>query len=132
MALAITALYGGLAGLLILVLAMRIPPLRAKLGIRLGEGDSPELLRAVRLHGNAVEYLPLVLILMALAESLAVSAWWLHAVGIALLLGRLLHIVGLQGSLLPSRVAGMTLTFLALAGAALACLLRALQALSLP
>lgn len=130
MALPITALYGGLLGLMILLLAVRIPPLRFRLGIYFGDGGEPRLQRAVRLHGNAVEYVPLVLILMALAESMAVSAWWLHGVGIALLLGRLLYVAGLQ---LPSRgikVVAMGLTFVPLLAIAVICLARALQSLS--
>lgn len=123
-ALPVTAIYAGLAGLLLLLLAARIPPLRMKLRQSLGDGGHAELQRAVRLHGNAVEHIPIALILLGLAEGLGGAAWLLHGIGTLLLAGRLLHVAALWRASGPRRlrVAGMALTFAAQLGGAVACL----------
>ncbi|HCO65571.1 MAG TPA: hypothetical protein DIT60_12395, partial [Alcanivorax sp.] len=63
-----TALYAALAALIILALAANVVRLRLRHGVSLGDGGRGELNRAIRAHGNAVEYTPVILILMALLE----------------------------------------------------------------
>jgi len=50
----VTALYGALLALLLLVLAGRVSLARSRLGIGMGHGNDPGLARAIRAHGNAV------------------------------------------------------------------------------
>ncbi len=72
-----------------------------------------------RVFGNAVEYIPAGVGALALLALLGLPAYCLHAVGGALLLGRLLHAAGLTpGRPTPGRLFGMVLTYLALIGAA--------------
>ena len=73
------------------------------------------------MHGNAAEYGPLILLLMALCEMQATSAYVIHGFGIALIVGRLLHAFGLAPGdrNLKARMAGMFLTFSCLAITAL-------------
>jgi len=125
----ITALYAGLLALLVLFLALRIPPLRMKKRVGLGDGGDSQLRRAIRMHGNAVEYIPLGLILLMVLETSGASLWILHAVGGSLLLGRILHAIGLARSEGSSvwRGAGMLLTVFSILGAALYCLLIAVS-----
>ena len=52
----ITALYAGLLGLLILVLAFRVVAVRRATEIGLGDGGNALLLSRIRIHGNAAEY----------------------------------------------------------------------------
>jgi uncharacterized membrane protein YecN with MAPEG domain len=113
----VTALYAGLYALLLLVLAARVSRLRRSLKIGLGDGGHEPLTRAVRTHGNAVEWgLPLLL-LMLIAELNHASHVFLHACGIAFLLARVGHAVGLSrhsgGS--QGRVVGTAVTWLVLA-----------------
>ena len=63
-----------------------------------------------------VEYAPLVIILMALAELQGQSTWTIHLIGLCLVAGRLLHAYGVsqEPELAKLRVAGMALTFTAL------------------
>ena len=93
-ALAIAAIHG----LLLLVLVGRISRLRHARRIGLGDGGDPELARAIRVHGNFVEHVPLALVLLALLELGGLPAPWLWGLGGALLLGRLLHAFGLSRS----------------------------------
>lgn len=125
MPLPVTAIYAGLAGLLLTLCAMRVPPLRMKLRQSLGDGGHADLQRAMRLHGNAAEHIPITLILLGLVEGLGGAPWLLHLIGGTLLLGRLLHAAALWRTGGPSRlrVAGMILTFTSQLTGGVACLL---------
>ena len=121
----VTALYAGLNGLLLVVLAIRVARQRGASKIGLGTGGDATLERACRIHGNAAENIPIVLILLGLAEAGGSSVVLLHGMGIALTVGRLLHIWGLTQSSDASfgRAAGMGLTWLAIAVGAIRALL---------
>jgi hypothetical protein len=134
MHLSIVLLYAGLLGLLLLALSGQVVRLRWRYRVGLGTGSSPELERAVRAHANFCEYVPLALVLMiGLSLAGAAPGWALHALGLALLVGRLLHAFGLSRSAGASRArqAGTILTWLVLlvaAGAAVAAGVRGLAA----
>jgi uncharacterized membrane protein YecN with MAPEG domain len=78
----VTALYAGLCALLLLVLAAQISRHRMTLKVGLGDGGHPPLMRAVRVHGNAVEWMLPMLLLLLIAELNHASQWFLHACGI--------------------------------------------------
>lgn len=94
----ITSLYASLCGLLILMLAVRVVYLRRKNKVGIGSGGVNDLRRAVRVHANAIEYIPIVLILMAALELNGVNGWLMHVLGSLLVVSRLLHAQGLSGS----------------------------------
>ncbi len=98
----ITAFYAGLLALLLLVLAIRIIRLRWKLRVGIGDGGDRMMLRAVRAHGNAAEYVPITLLLLLAAELNHASPLLLHACGVVFVGSRLLHAVGLTRSGGPS------------------------------
>ena len=62
----VTVLYAGINGLIILVLALNVVRLRRNTRVGLGDGGNDDMLRACRMHANATEYVPIVLILMGL------------------------------------------------------------------
>jgi uncharacterized membrane protein YecN with MAPEG domain len=95
---AITALYAALLCLLLLALALPISRLRMSGRVGIGDGGNPQLARAIRAHANAVEWVLPVLLLMLVAELNRASPLLLHASGIALLIGRVLHAIGLRSS----------------------------------
>ncbi|MBN9288128.1 MAG: hypothetical protein BGO43_13370 [Gammaproteobacteria bacterium 39-13] len=96
--LAITGLYASLLSFLIIVLGARISHMRMKYRVGLLDGGHPQLTHAIRVHGNAVEWVPLVLILFACAESQHLPYWALHLLGITLIMSRLLHAWGVSHS----------------------------------
>ena len=75
--------------------------------------DEDTLYRAVRGHGNLIEYAPLFLILMLIAELNGLASTYLHSSGIIFTIGRLMH--GIVFSFMKPnmilRVGGMILTF---------------------
>ena len=120
----VTALYASLLALLFVYLAVRVIQLRREGRVAVGDGGKPLLLRRMRVHANFAEYVPLSLILMALAESLHTWQWLLHLLGIALLVGRISHAYGVSQLEEPFifRTIGMVATFSVIAMAAAACL----------
>lgn len=118
------ALYAALNALIILILSLLVTRARRRLKVQLGDGSNPDLLRAQRAHGNAVEYVPLVLILLLTLASLKASLIVIHVIGALLTFGRILHAIGLSRSSGVSigRAAGILLTWIALLIAIVACL----------
>lgn len=92
----ITLIYAGLLGLLFLLLSFWVVKRRAQFRVMIGEGEAPEMLAAIRAHGNFAEYVPLTLLLMALCELAGVGSLWLHLGGVLLVVGRILHAIGIQ------------------------------------
>ncbi len=122
------ALYAALNATIILILALLVTRARRSAQVGIGDGGHPGLLRASRAHGNAVEYVPLVLILLMTLASLGASIFVIHAIGALLTSGRIFHAIGLSRSSAVSigRTAGILLTWIALLIAIIACLFYAL------
>ncbi len=94
----ITGLYAALCALLILALSFRIVALRRRLKVGIGDGGDAGLARAIRAQANAIEYIPLLLLMLLVAENNGAGEVFLHAAGGGLVLARVLHAVGLSGS----------------------------------
>jgi uncharacterized membrane protein YecN with MAPEG domain len=110
----VTLLYGGLNALLITLLGMNVSWLRGARGVGIEAPLPQELIRPVRAHGNAIEWVPLGLVLLLVLElSGAGSRFTLHLCGGTLLLGRALHAAGVLGKKKLSML-GATLTYLVL------------------
>lgn len=117
----ITLLYAGLCTLLVLILAFRVIARRLKAKISIGDGGDHELHRRVRVHANAVEYLPLALILLGGMELNGYPNAVIHGFGATLLVSRLLHAWGLSriSGASPGRFVGTLLTLLLMIAMAL-------------
>ncbi|MEL6608160.1 MAG: MAPEG family protein [Pseudomonadota bacterium] len=118
---AITSLYAGLLALVLLTLTWRVIQGRHAHQVSLGDGGDKSMMRRVRAHGNAAETIPIGLILLGLAEAQGAPGIALHALGVCLLVGRVLHGLALSR---PKpwpfgRIAGMGLTLLMLGVAAI-------------
>lgn len=94
----ITGFYATLLSFLIIILAGRVVRLRAKHRIGFLDGGNPDLTKAMRIHGNAIETVPMVLILMACAESSHLQPMLLHTTGVVLVFARVFHAYGLNRS----------------------------------
>ncbi|HWT08593.1 MAG TPA: MAPEG family protein [Roseomonas sp.] len=116
----IAATYAALLILLFLALTFRALSRRFAAQIVLGTGGDRGLERAVRVHANFAEYVPVFLAALVAAELCGAPAAALHCAGIAMLAGRLAHGIGMScdPDIVPLRAAGMILTLLALVVAA--------------
>ncbi len=125
----ITSLYAALTALLVIFLAYRVVKYRRSLRVGLGANDNRELQVAIRAHANTVEYSPLFLILLLLAEINQLPNAWLHMFGALFVLSRLGHGWGFtktSGGYSRGRFYGTVITWLvivALAVINLACYL---------
>jgi len=109
----VTLLYGGLNVLLVTLLGANVSRLR---GTTVGVGTPlpAELVRPVRAHGNAAEWVPLgLMLLLALELSATASLFTLHLLGGSFFLARVLHALGVYRRSKLS-VAGAGLNYLLL------------------
>jgi len=125
--LTITMLYAGVLGLVLLGLTVRVV-VKARVGANVpyGDGGKSELTPVVRAQANFIEYVPMAVLLMALIEYHGTSSTLMHGLGIALVVGRLLHAIGLRANTGPTfgRLAGSALTWLVIAIAAVVAIMR--------
>jgi uncharacterized membrane protein YecN with MAPEG domain len=128
----VTPLYAGLLALLFLALSLRVVQMRGT-GISLGDGGNPAMLRRIRGHANFAEYVPLILIMMALLELSKFSIYVLHGLGITLLVSRLLHGYALSFTekFKFGRFWGTLLTYIAMVVAGVLCIYQGIRASAL-
>ncbi len=109
----ITSLITSVLTIIFIKLSFAVIGLRRKNKVGLGSGGHEDLERAIRAQGNFAEYVPIGLILIACLE-LNGAPWWLVAFpGITLIIGRLIHAVGINQPPpnFSNRVLGMKFTF---------------------
>jgi uncharacterized protein len=111
----ITGTYAVPLTLMLIALSTHVTMLRAKTRISLNDGGNPDLALRIRRHGNFIETVPMALIAMGIAEALGTAVLWMHGAGILLLLGRIIHALGLSGTNAASvgRVIGGSMTTIA-------------------
>ena len=120
----ITALYASLLALWLVFLSFRVIALRGSpvfAFLNINTDDEEMLQRAIRAQGNLTEYAPMMLILLYLLEISDANPSTLHALGLAFLIGRLMHGIcfGFMKSSMPLRIGGTVLTLTPLLVAAL-------------
>jgi uncharacterized membrane protein YecN with MAPEG domain len=108
-----TPVYAAILGLLFVALSVRALRLRRTLRIAVGDGGNTKMLRAMRVHSNFAEYVPLALFLIYLSETQGANWLLVHALCLALVIGRLSHSYGVSqlNEDYRFRVSGMALTF---------------------
>ena len=91
----ITLTVAALCGIIFFVLTMRVSQVRIASKVSMGDGGDPLLLARIRAHANFAEFVPLCLILLGLVEHYAERNLWLGGLGIALVIARILHPIGM-------------------------------------
>jgi len=116
----------GLLGLLAVALTANVGRLRNQKRIFLGDGGDPDMLSAIRAHGNLIELTPLCLLLI----------WLMHGpygnrpiaiLAVILTIARFAHAGGMLGLVPLGRPAGATVTTTVLAIAAILLILAGLS-----
>jgi uncharacterized membrane protein YecN with MAPEG domain len=114
MILPITGVFAAVIGVLLLVLSAVVVKYRIKYGKDIGTTEDLDFKAAVRAHGNLMEYAPLTLLMLGIAELNGVSSGFIYWVGMAFVLGRILHAWGMfqgQGGPHKARMVGILLTW---------------------
>lgn len=123
----VTPLYAGLLAIVLLVLSLRVIQHRRRARVSIGDGGDAGLQRAMRGQANFAEYVPLALIMMAILELSRFSIYLVHALGIVLVMARVVH--GYAFSFTTEfrfgRYWGALLTFAVLVVEAVLCLYQA-------
>jgi len=126
---ATTAFYAALLALVYLGLSGWVMGSRVSSNVLFGDGGDESMLKRVRSHANFSEYVPLALILVGLLEAGGGSHGLVQGLLVALLVGRILHPIGMfaapnSARQFACRGGGILLTMATLAIAAIALLLR--------
>jgi len=117
----IVHLYAALLALLFVGLSVRTLWLRRRLKISVGDAGNKAMLRAMRVHSNFAEYVPLSLLLIFFVEGTGANPLFVHALGISILVGRVSHAYG-ESQINENhlfRVFGMAMAFTTMIAAAL-------------
>ncbi|BCQ35408.1 MULTISPECIES: MAPEG family protein [Erwinia] len=112
----VSALYVVLGTLFILKFLLDVVRLRRQYRVSIGDGGVSDLQLAIRIHGNAVENIPIALFLLVMMEMNGADIWMLHLLGLFFFFGRLMHAYGLRSRTVLWRRNGMLLTLLSLFG----------------
>jgi len=109
----IVPFYAGLLALFYCFLAVRVIRMRRTEHIAIGDGGNARLRRAIRVHSNFAEYVPLALLLFAFLELQRTAPLLVHGLCLALVLGRIAHACGVsrEKENYHWREIGMFLTF---------------------
>ena len=116
----ISTLYTSILAILIIYLSIIVIRSRRKNKVVFADGGVSELIIARSAHTNAIEYIPITLLLMYGMEFNGGHSLLIHVFGIAFVLGRIAHARGILKEDIKKRVLGMQLTFMVIAGLALA------------
>lgn len=108
----ITPIYASLIAIVFLILSFRVIFYRRSNKLGLGDEGDKSLLKRMRAQADCAEYAPLALILLLLVELSGTSGDVVHALGVALLAGRIIHGYAFSVSppIMKGRVYGTILT----------------------
>jgi uncharacterized membrane protein YecN with MAPEG domain len=111
----ITAAYLAVLALIYAALGIQVVRLRRENLAGFGDGGNAELRSAIRAHAHFAEYVPIVVLMVAMLEMSGLSSLKVHLLMATLLVARLLHPFGMYARPLSMpfyicRVGGMVVT----------------------
>lgn len=116
----------GIAALINIWLGIRCGQVRQAEKISIGDGGNEKLIARMRAQANFIENIPLLLILILLIEMALGSGdgsskglTWLWVVSALIMIGRVLHALGMDGTFKQGRAIGTMVTMLSLLGLAI-------------
>ena len=125
----ITSGYLAVLALIYAALGLRVAWLRRKNLALFGDDGNLQLRSAIRAHAHFAEYVPITALMVAMLEMSGAASSRIHLPMAALLIGRLLHPLGMYASpptlqFQLGRIGGMSLTILVMIASASQILLR--------
>ena len=88
---AAVGLYTALNAFILLWLTGATGKARGKYKVSIGDGGHPYLIRVMRGHANAIEMMPMFLLMLGITALLGAPAIAVHVLGIVFTVGRALH-----------------------------------------
>ena len=116
----ISVFYTALFALLIIWLSLNVIKLRHSKQISLGDGDDIDLRAAMAAQANALEFIPIALLLLYPLEYNGAKLVIIHIAGILMLIGRIIHARAMLSNNIKNRVLGMQITIWVIIGLAIA------------
>ena len=113
----VSAIFAAVLGLLLIILSVLVSRFRLRFKQNLGVNEDRDFQATVRAHANLVEYAPIGLIMLAIAELNGVPGTLIYWTGMGFVVGRLLHAFGMikgRGGPHMARMAGILLTWVAI------------------
>ena len=107
----VTLLLSGAAAIYLVLISLPIANRRRAAKLSAGDGGDEKFNRLIRAQANFAEYTPLAIIVIGLIEMNGFAQIFVCGLAAAFAAGRLLHLIGMLGPVLPARALGMILTF---------------------
>ncbi|MFK8010899.1 MAG: MAPEG family protein [Marinicellaceae bacterium] len=110
----ITGLFASILGILIILLAYKVVSFRRSNKVGIGDNGDKSGILAIRAHANAIEYIPMLVILMGIYEVNGGNVTVLYVIGALAVVARFMHAFGLSKSagVSTGRFYGTALTWL--------------------
>jgi hypothetical protein len=112
----VTLLYGSLSAILVGALGANLSLVRLRRGLYIGKEVDKQVQRMVRAHGNAAEWVPLLIVLLLLLELGGMRSPVLHALGGTIVAARLIHALGVYAKVPRLSMVGATITYFLVIG----------------
>ena len=107
----VSVLYVVFCSAILMWLSFEVIKQRRKFKVKYSDGGEEALIRARSAHSNAIEYIPVTLLMLVLAEYNGVYLWAIHLCGFVFILGRIIHGRSILADTLTGRRFGMQCTF---------------------
>jgi len=114
-----SVIYASISAFLIAWLSINVIKIRRENRISIGDGGNDELKTAMAAQSNAVEYIPIALLLLFALEYNQANIIIVHLLGLSLITGRMIHAKGILSKALKVRVLGMKITIYTILGLAI-------------
>ncbi|MGB5396778.1 MAG: MAPEG family protein [Gammaproteobacteria bacterium] len=105
-----SVLYASVLAFFIVWLSLNVIGKRRQYRISTGHGDNHALKIAIAAQSNAIEYIPIALLLLFALEYNGAHQLMVHGLGLVFVAGRWIHARGLLTEVLNIRVLGMKIT----------------------
>ncbi|MEI6893761.1 MAG: MAPEG family protein [Colwellia sp.] len=108
----VTFYFAAMLAIFYLYLSFKVIFIRKEVQVAIGDGGSDKLARAIRVHANFSEYVPLTLLLLYFLETQNANAMVISVLGGLLLVARVVHAYGVSevDEQLKFRIFGMFTT----------------------
>ena len=114
-----SVIYASISAFIIIWLSLNVIKNRRQYKVSIGDGGNEQLKIAMAAQSNAIEYIPIALILLFALEYNEGNIFIVHLLGLTLIIGRIIHAKGILSGKLKTRILGMQITIYTMIGLAI-------------